>query len=170
MAEMEIINRVAASSLIQLSPEDWYDVRPRFSLDLADYLFQGLVLKELDFRSAMKTHDWEKYRGGILCIFCSADAIVPVWAFMLISVHATAFDVQVEFCEPSELDAILYDRVIQNLNPEDFANRKVIIKGCSKHPVPELAFVRLAGRLRPVVQSLMFGEPCSSVPLFKVSK
>lgn len=167
MDQPEIRNRVAESSLLQISPEDWYDTRPRHALDLADFLFQGLVLREIEFRQAMKTHNWQQYEGGILCIHCSADAIVPVWAFMLAAIQAGPHAATVEFCDPAKLDEILFDRKIQSLPEEDFLDRKVIIKGCSKHPVPVSAFVSLAARLRPLVQSLMFGEPCSNVPLYK---
>jgi len=170
MAEFEIKNRVSESSLLQISPEDWYDLRPRFSFDVAEFLFQGLVLKEIEFRQALKVHDWPAYEGGILCVYCSADAIVPTWAFMLVAVMAKPFVASVEFCRPEELDRLLFDRKIQSLNIQEYAGQKVIIKGCSKHPVPVSAFTALAEKLQPVVQSLMFGEPCSNVPLYKKKK
>lgn len=170
MAGSEIKNRVAESSLLQLSPEDWYDVRPRYSFDVAEFLFQGLVLREIEFRRALKEHNWKQYEGGFLCVHCSADAIVPTWAFMLVAVSAKPFAVAVEFCHPDELDHLLFDRKIQNLDLSEFTGRKVIIKGCSKHPVPVSAFVALAEKLQPHVQSLMFGEPCSNVPLYKIKK
>jgi hypothetical protein len=166
MAEEEIINRVAASPLLQICPEDWYDLRQRFSLDIAEYLFEGIVLKELEFRAAMKSYNWKALEGGVLCVFCSVDAIIPTWAFMLVSVHASPF-AEVLFCRPENLDEFLFDRIIKDLNINEFEGKKVIIKGCSKHPVPVSAYVALSTRLMPVVQSLMFGEPCSNVPLFK---
>jgi hypothetical protein len=169
MENGEIKNRVAESSLLQLSPEDWYDLRPRFAFDVAEFLFQGLVLKEIDFRQALKVHDWSPYEGGILCVYCSADAIVPTWAYMLVAVQARPF-AAVEFCRPEELDHLLYDRIIRELDLQAYAGQKVIVKGCSKHPVPVSAFVALAEKLQPVVQSLMFGEPCSNVPLYKKKK
>jgi hypothetical protein len=170
MAETEIRNRVAESALLQLSPEDWYDERPRHAFDLAGFLYQGLVLKELDFRAALKAFDWSSFRDGHVCVFCSEDAIVPVWAFMLVALHARPFAADVHFCKPDDLDVLLYDRIIQALNLADFEGKKVIVKGCSKHPVPLSAFVSLSSRLQPVVQSLMFGEPCSNVPLYKKKK
>jgi hypothetical protein len=170
MAEEEIKNRVAESSLLQISPEDWYDTRPRLGFDIADYLFAGLVLKELDFRAAMKAHDWTQYSNAQLCIFCSADAIVPTWAYMLVSIQASPFAAGIHFMKPEDLDNFLFDRKIQSLDLSEFEGKKVIVKGCSKHPVPVSAFVALAARLQPVVQSLMFGEPCSNVPLYKKKK
>lgn len=170
MAETEIKNRVAESTLIQLSPEDWYDTRPRFDFDLAGFLFQGLVLREIEFRQALKTHNWEQYSGGILSIHCTAEAIVPVWAYMLAAVYAAPFAAEVLFCRPESADEILFDRKIQSLQPADFIGQKVIVKGCSRHPVPLSAFVSLAAKLQPLVQSLMFGEPCSNVPLYKIKK
>lgn len=170
MEEGEIINRVASSDLLQISPEDWYDIRPRYEFDVAGFLFQGLVLREIEFRQALKEHNWSQYSGGILCLHCSADAIVPTWAFMLVAVYARPFADQIEFCRPEDLDYLLFDRIIGSLEIKEFTGRKVIVKGCSKHPVPVSAFVSLAARLQPVVQSLMFGEPCSNVPLFKKKK
>jgi hypothetical protein len=167
--EGEIINRVAESTLLQLCPEDWYDHRPRFNFDLADFLYEGLILKELDFRSAMKEINWSAWEGGIICLYCSADAIVPTWAYMLVSVHAAPF-AEVIFSVPDRLDEFLYDRIIQGLDISKFEGQKVIVKGCSLYPVPVSAYAALSRRLTPVVQSLMFGEPCSNVPLYKKKK
>jgi hypothetical protein len=169
MEEEKIRNRVSESTLLQICPEDWYDQRPRFTFDLAEFLFQGLVLKELEFRAALKAHNWNAYQGGILSVFCSADAIIPTWAFMLVSVHASPI-AEVIFCREEQLDEFLYARMIQQLDLTEFEGKKVIVKGCSKHPVPVSAYVALSHRLMPVVQSLMFGEPCSNVPLFKRKK
>ena len=169
MTEGEIRNRVAESALTQICPEDWYDLRPRHSLDLADFLFQGLVLRELDFRAALKEKDWAQFKDGILTVFCSTDAIIPVWAYMLTAVHATPF-AEVFFCRPENLDALLFDRKIQGMDFSSFEGKRVIVKGCSRHPVPDSAFLALTARLQPLVQSLMFGEPCSNVPLYKRKK
>lgn len=169
MAEEEIRNRVAESSLVQLCPEDWYDQRPRHSFDVGDFLFQGLVLKELEFRSALREFDWSRFDGGLLCVFCSQDAIIPTWAFMLVAVHAAPF-AEVFFCHPESLDDLLFDRKIQSLDLSELEGRKVIVKGCSRFPVPVSAYVSLSSRLFPVVQSLMFGEPCSNVPVHKKKK
>jgi hypothetical protein len=169
MQEGEIKNRVAESALLQICPEDWYDLRPRYNFDLADFLYQGLILKELDFRAALKEMNWAAYQDGIICLYCSADAIIPTWAFMLVSVHAAPY-AEVIFSSPDQLDEYLFDRIIQRLDISEFEGKKVIVKGCSLYPVPVSAYAALAQRLTPVVQSLMFGEPCSNVPLFKKKK
>lgn len=165
-----IVNRVANSSLLQIDLEDWYDARHRYELDLEAFLFQGLVLKELDFRKAMQEYNWESIRNGILALHCSADAIVPTWAYMLIAGYAAGVEAEVFFCHPGQVNEFLYDRKIQAMDLEPYRNGKVIVKGCSRKEVPLSAFVALANRLQPVVQSLMFGEACSNVPLFKKKK
>lgn len=168
--EEPIVNRVATSSLIQLDLEEWYDARPRKLFDLKDYLYQELIVKELDFRSALKVHDWAQYTGCHLAINCSVDAIVPTWAFMLVANYAASFAVSITFGNRDQIDVILFDRWIENLDLEPYKNGKVIVKGCSKHPVPVSAYVAISAKLTPVVQSLMFGEPCSNVPLYKRKK
>lgn len=165
--EGEIVNRVSASSLVTLDLEDWYDQSPKHAFDLAQYLFQGLILKELDFRQALKNLDWKQFDGGNLCVFCSADAIVPTWAYMLVASLASGHAKDVFFCQPEHLDVILYDRIIQAVNQEDWRDKKVIIKGCSKFPVPVSAYVAIVKKISPVVQSLMYGEACSNVPILK---
>ena len=165
-----LINRVASSSLIQLDLEEWYDNRPRRIFDLKDYLYQELILKELDFRSALKAHEWTQYADSHMAIHCSVDAIIPTWAFMLVANHAAPFATTITFGDQEQIDVMLFDRWIENLDLEPYQNGKVIVKGCSKHPVPISAYVAITTRLTPVVQSLMFGEPCSNVPLYKRKK
>lgn len=165
--ETAIINRVANSSLLTIDLEDWYDHRERKVFDLAEYLFKGLVLKELEFRVAMKAHDWTQYQNCRLSVFCSVDAIVPTWAFMLVANRASEFAESVHFCNPEDMDQVLYEKVISELDLNPFKNQKVIIKGCSQFPVPVSAYVALTAALTPVVQSLMYGEACSNVPIFK---
>lgn len=165
--DSEIINRVANSSLVQLDMEDWFDKRKRFQFDLADFLYQGLVLKELDFRAVLKSHDWQQYKDAHLAVGCSADAIVPTWAFMLVAGYATGIAASITFGTVEDIDNYLFDRWISALSLEQYRDQKVIVKGCSQYPVPVSAYVSVAAKLTPVVQSLMFGEPCSNVPLFK---
>jgi hypothetical protein len=168
--ETEIINRVANSALVQIDLEDWYPVQSRKEFDLSSYLFQGLILKELDFRSALKQLDWTPYQNAIVAVHCSADAIVPTWAFMLIGQYLSAVTGEVYFCTPERLDDFVFQRIIDRLDVETYKDQKVIVKGCSKLPVPTSAFVAISVRLTPIVQSLMFGEPCSNVPLYKKKK
>jgi hypothetical protein len=166
----EIINRVAESSLVQLDLEDWYDHAERKSFDIATYLYMGLVLKELEFRSALKQIDWNNFQGTHLAIYCSADAIVPTWAFMLVATCAAPFTKSIVFGTKDKIDEILFERWISNLDLSPYKDQKVIVKGCSKYPVPVSAYISITSKLTPVVQSLMFGEPCSNVPLYKRKK
>lgn len=168
--EDKIINRVANSGLITIDLEDWYDKRPRTTFDVADFLFQGLILRELEFRTALKEFKWESFEDSNLAIYCSADAIVPTWAFMLVSQFASPYAKSIIFCRPEEQDSYLFDRILENFDPEPYRDKRVIIKGCSKYPVPVQAYVGITAKLTPVVQSLMFGEACSNVPLFKRKK
>jgi len=166
----EIINRVASSNLVQIDMEDWYDHLQRRQFDLAEYLFKGLILKELDFRAALKLIDWTAYSNCHLAICCSADAIIPTWAFMLPATYASPYASSIIWGTVDQIDTILFDRWIEKLDIEKYRDQKVIVKGCSKFPVPISAYVAITAKLSSVVQSLMFGEPCSNVPLFKRKK
>jgi len=163
----EIINRVANSSLLQLDLEDWYDNRAKEIFDIAPHLYNGLILRELDFRAAIKQHNWQNYENKHLGIVCSAEAIIPTWAFMLVANAASPFAASVHFGDKNRIDENLFHQWISRLDVGPYTDQKVIVKGCSKHPVPISAYVDIAARLTPVVQSLMFGEPCSNVPLYK---
>jgi hypothetical protein len=162
-----IINRVAQSALVSIDLEQYYPEGARALLDIKDVLFQGLILREKDFRQWIKEHDWQQYNGKYVAITCSADAVVPVWAYMLIGTvlepHAKFF----VFGSEQELEDILYQQALTNVNPEDFRDAKVVIKGCSNKPVPVSAYVEITRKLRPYVSSIMYGEPCSTVPLYK---
>ena len=168
--ENEIINLVANSSLLQVDLEDWYPKGERLGFDLAEFLYEGLILKELEFRSALKIYNWEKYQDQFVGVYCSADAIVPTWAFMLASQYLTGKAASVYFTEPGKINDFLYQQIIDKLDIEIYRDQKVIVKGCSKFPVPVSAYVAITSKLAPVVQSLMFGEACSNVPLYKRKK
>ncbi len=168
--ESEIVNRVAASSLFQVDLEDWYPTMERFHFNLANFLYERLILKEMDFREQLRAFDWENLKGKLVCLYCSEDAIVPTWAFMLAANYAALHTEWVFLCKPEELDVFYFEKKINALSLVDFQDKKVIVKGCSRHPVPLSAFVSFAARVSPVVQSLMFGEPCSSIPLYKKKK
>lgn len=165
--ETEIINRVANSSLVQLDLEEWYPASQKATFDLSDYLYEKLILKELDFRKSLKEIAWEEYAGKHVALFCSEDAIIPTWAFMLAAHYLTLAGARVYFCKPEELDTFVYQDLITSLDIEPYKDQKVIVKGCSKFPVPVSAYVAIAEKLTPIVQSLMYGEPCSNVPLYK---
>ena len=167
METPDIINKVASSGLISLDLEEYYHQGQRVVYDLKDNLFMGLVLKEKDFREFLKSHDWEQYRDKNVAIICSEDAIVPTWAYMLLAVHLQPVAHCVVFGDLQALENKLFTDAIAQINPNDFEGKKVVIKGCSKFPVPVSAYVEISRKLRPHVQSLMYGEPCSTVPLYK---
>jgi hypothetical protein len=167
MEEELIINKVAKSGLVTLDLEDYYHPGERLVYDLKDNLFMGLILKEKDLREFLKTHDWSQYAGKNVAVVCSEDAIVPTWAYMLLTLHLQPHAHTVVFGDLAALNDKLYYEAIARINPEDYRGARVVIKGCSKYPVPTAAYVEISRLLQPVVQSLMFGEPCSTVPLYK---
>ncbi len=163
-----LVNKIAASGLITLKPEEWAPTDLPETFDLKDYLFMEQILKEKDFRASVKSHDWNQYQGKTLCIFCSADAIIPSWAYMLITSMAAPIATEVFFGSPEEWIRKQLIRHIENLDISPYTDQRVIIKGCSDRLSmgPDI-YVALTARLLPVVKSLMFGEPCSTVPVFK---
>jgi hypothetical protein len=166
----EIVNRVANSSLLTLDLADYYPSGERVAFDLAPWLFRGLILKETDFRNQVKQHDWSQYQGQHIAIGCSADAIVPVWAYMLVSLHLAPFAKSLVFGTLETLEAMLFQQRLSAIDPEAFRGKRVVVKGCGEVPIPAAAFVEISRKLQPVVASLMYGEPCSTVPLFKQAK
>lgn len=167
---MEIINKVASSGLTEFNLEDFYPKGERAVFDLKDFLFQGLILKEKDFREALKNFDFTTYSGKYVAVLCSADAIVPSWAFMLVAVYLEPYAKRVVFGNTETLETVLYTDALSKLDLEKFRGEKIIIKGCSKYPVPESAYVEITRLLRPLAKSIMYGEACSTVPLFKAKE
>lgn len=165
--ENEIINRVTNSSLITFDLEEYYQSGDRVLVDIKDQLFQGLILREKDFRSFIKTHDWSQFKGKLIAITCSADAIIPTWAYMLVAIALKPYAKAIEFGTLEQLEEKLYDDVLSKINWEQYRNAKVVVKGCSKVNVPTSAYVKAVSQLQPLVSSLMFGEACSTVPLYK---
>jgi len=166
MAE-EIVNRVANSGLITFDLEEHYPKGERHCIDLKDWLFEELILKEKAFRQMVSDYDWSQHQGHYVSIDCTADAIVPVWAFMLIASSLNPYAKKVVKGDAEQLEAALFQELIDALDLQPFADQRVIVKGCSKLPVPESAFVAITAKLEPVVKSIMYGEACSSVPIFK---
>jgi hypothetical protein len=162
-----IENKVEKSGLITFNLEDYYPKGERVFLDIKDQLFQGLILREKDFREFVKNHNWSQYQDKYVAIICSADAIVPTWAYMLLATELEPFAKYFVFGDLKALETILFSEALKSITPEDFMDERVIIKGCSKYPVPESAYVELTRILRPVAKSIMFGEACSTVPLYK---
>jgi hypothetical protein len=164
---MEIINKVAQSGLVTIDLEDLYVPGERILFDIKEWLYEGLILREKDFREKLKTHDWPQYADKLIAITCSNDAIVPTWAYMLLATYLEPYAKKIIFGDLKKLEEELFNDEISKLNPEDFKDQKVVIKGCSKIEVPVSAYVKFTDMLRPVVKSIMYGEPCSTVPIYK---
>ncbi|MEM6398070.1 MAG: DUF2480 family protein [Bacteroidota bacterium] len=166
---VELVNRVAKSKVLTLKLEDYWPKAEMSHFDLKDYLFMELILKEKDFRAALKEHDWEQYRNKTLLVYCSADAIIPTWAYMLVAGKAAGIASEVFMGEADEYIRRHFGKVVGELDLEAYENQRVVIKGCSEKPVPDSAYLDVTARLQPVAKSIMFGEPCSVVPVYKKS-
>jgi hypothetical protein len=169
MAE-EIVNRVAKSPLVTFNLEDYYHQGERIVLDIKDQLYQGMILREKDFREFVKSQDWSLYEGKNVAITCSVDAVVPTWAYMLLSIQLAPYAHTVVYGGKDDLENCLFQKALSGVDVEEFRDKKVVIKGCSKYDVPASAYVEIVRMLQPVVMSLMYGEPCSTVPLYKKKK
>jgi hypothetical protein len=163
----EIINRVAQSPIITFRIEELYTEGERVLLDIKDQLFQGLILREKDFREFVKGHDWNRYSGTHVAITCSADAIVPAWAYMLLATRLEPLAQTVIFGSLEELEIQLYRKALAGVDLSQFEGRPVVIKGCSDREIPVAVYVEAARMLRPFAKKLSYGEPCSTVPLYK---
>lgn len=168
--EGEIMNRVVNSGLVSLDLEQYYHPGERIVYDLKDNLFQGLILKEKDFRTFLRENDWRIYQGKNVALTCTADAIVPTWAYMLLAVHLEPYANLVVFGDLQALEDRLFQDVLGKIDLDAYRGAKVVVKGCSRLPVPTGAYVEITRLLRPVASSIMYGEPCSTVPLYKQSK
>ncbi len=169
MAE-EIINRVANSKLKVIDLEDYYPNGQRILFDIKDWLLEGLVLREKEFRAHVAEHDWSQYNNCYVALHCSTDAIVPDWAYMLISLELQNYSKLTVIGTLEDLESLIYSSIIAELDLGVYQDMPVIIKGCSNKPVPANALVLLSQKLKPIAKSIMFGEACSSVPLFKRKK
>ncbi len=165
--ETEIINKVAQSSLVSIDLELWFPQGTRMLFDLKPLLFQELMLKEKDFRAFLKSHDWVQYQDAYVAIDCTADAIVPTWAFMLVALHLEPFAKTISFGNLTQLEDQVWKEAIDTQDLSIYQDAKVVIKGCSKIEVPIAAYVHLSSKLRSICSSIMYGEPCSTVPLYK---
>ncbi|SFU58653.1 Protein of unknown function [Pustulibacterium marinum] len=166
----EIVNRVANSKLITVDLEDFYPKGQRIVFDIKDWLLEGFLLREKDFREQAKNHDWEQYKSAYVALTCSSDAIIPAWTFMLLSTYLMPFAKKVVIGNLETLEMVLYQEIITNTDFSHLENAPVIVKGCSKKPVPNNAYIFLIEKIQPIAKSLMYGEACSSVPLFKNKK
>jgi len=165
--ENTIINKVAESALTTIDLEEYYPKGETAVFDLKDHLFMGLILKEKDFRAALQTYDWEQFRDKNVAITCSADAIIPMWAYMLVATNLQPVAKEVVFGEEKNILSTLLLRNLAVIKGEDYADKRVVVKGCGDVTIPESAYVEITNKLRPYVKSIMYGEPCSTVPIFK---
>ena len=161
------INKVAESGLISFDLENYYPKEPIKVFDLKGYLFRELILKEKDFRAALQTTDWQIYKGANVAITCSADAIIPMWAYMLVAGYLQPVAVTVVFGDEKNLISTLLLKNIAAVNGEEYTDKRVVIKGCGEVAIPETAYVEITNKLLPFVKSIMYGEPCSTVPIYK---
>lgn len=166
----EIVNKVAQSGLVTLDLADYADARPRSVIDLKDRLFMGQILRERDLREWAAAHDWSQYAGHNVLITCSADAVIPGWAWMLPVIFLQPFAANIVSGSMEDLDRVLFMKALDTINFDTFQDKKVVVKGCGDVPIPTSAFVELTARLRAVAAKIMYGEPCSTVPLFKKEK
>jgi hypothetical protein len=161
------VNKVAESGLVTLDLETWFPKDPIKVFDLKEYLFMGLILKEKDFRAALQTTEWESFRDTQVAITCSADAIIPMWAYMLVASYLEPVAAGFVFGDEEKLKQSLLLRNLEAINGAEYQDQRVVVKGCGDIAIPETAYVEITRKLRPHVKSIMYGEPCSTVPIFK---
>jgi hypothetical protein len=166
----EITNRVANSKLKTFDLEEIYPEGKRVVFDIKYWLFEEIILKEIDFRASVKSHDWSQYKNCFVAVNCSVDAIIPSWAFMLIAAEITPFANKVVIGHLELLETVLYQELLNFIDFKDFTDKPVIIKGCAEKPIPNSAFAFLIAKLQPIAKSILFGEACSTVPIYKLKK
>lgn len=163
----EIINKVANSGLITLNLEDYFPKGKRCFIDIEKWLYEGVMLREKEFRAHVQEHDWSVYQDQHIAIDCTTDAIIPNWAYMLISTAASVYASTIIKGNLDALEVLLFQNSIHSIDISEFKDQRIIIKGCSDLPVPEHAYAALTNRLVPIAKSIMFGEACSAVPIYK---
>ncbi|NDP25852.1 MAG: DUF2480 family protein [Flavobacterium sp.] len=163
----EIVNKVANSTLEIFDLEDYYPKGTRAQIDISKWFLEGFLLKEKDFRAHLQEHDWSQYQDQYVAIHCSTEAIFPAWASILVAIKLSPFAKKIVNGTIEDLDAALYEEILSTINYSVYENKAIIIKGCSKKPVPMRAYILAANYLQPFARSIMYGEACSAVPLFK---
>ena len=166
MSDM-LVNKVSESGLITLDLEEFYPKGETILFDMKDHLFMGLILKEKEFREALKNVDLELYRDKNVALTCTADAVIPVWAYMLVASYLQPVAATIVFGNEEFLHKTLFLKNLAAIDPVDYTDKRVVIKGCGELPITEMAYVEITNLLRPVVKSIMYGEPCSTVPVYK---
>jgi hypothetical protein len=163
----EIVNRVANSSLISMDLTDYAPTNPIAVLDVKDFLFKGIVLKEKEFRVSLKAFDFSAYSNKTVALYCSADAIVPMWAFMLVTSYLNSVNADIHFGIKEDVFQQIFTNNINAIDASEFVSKKVIVKGCGQIPLTEALYIAITKKLQNTVSSLMFGEACSAVPVLK---
>jgi hypothetical protein len=163
----DIINKVANSGVVSLDLEEFYEPAERVLFDIKPLLYKELVLKEKDFREFIKTNDWTIYKNKIIGLVCTTDAIVPTWAYMLLTLALAPHAKKVFFGDLNDIEKLLFAEKLAQLDLEPYIGARVVIKGCGEKEIPHNAFVQITAILQPIAKSIMFGEPCSTVPLYK---
>jgi len=163
----EIVNRIAQSPIITFKLEELYPAGERVEIDIKDQLFMGQILREKDFRAYIKEQDWASYEGKYVAIHCSVDAIIPVWAYMLLAVNLETYAKHITFGTIADLEKEVFLKELDKLDYTQFQDRPVVIKGCSDIQIPEGIYVEATRRIKPFAKKLSYGEPCSTVPLYK---
>lgn len=161
------VNKVAESGLVSFDLEEYYPKGEIKTFDLKEYLFMGLILKEKDFRAALQSTDWEQYKNSFVAITCTADAIIPMWAYMLVASYLQPFAIDVVFGDEKKLISTILLKNLAAVKGEEYTDKRVVVKGCGEVDIPETAYVEITNKLRPFVKSIMYGEPCSTVPIYK---
>jgi hypothetical protein len=165
----EIINRVAKSPIISLDLEDYFVNGPRKTFDLRPYLFQEMIVREKDFRQSLKEGDWEEFRDAMVAVYCSVDAIIPTWAYMLVMTYLEGVASESVIGDLDDLEKYLMTKSLMRIDAKDFEGRPVVVKGCGKLPVPIHAYGEIVRILKGSARSIMYGEPCSTVPVYKAA-
>jgi hypothetical protein len=168
--ESPIVNRVANSPLVTFDLENYFHPGDRILFDIKNFLYEEMILKEKEFRQKVKEFDWSQFEGKNVAITCTVEAIIPTWAYMLITTRLSAVAHMVVFGDLEDLELVLFHQALGEVKIEDYRDKKVVVKGCGNYPVPESAYVEITRLLTPVVSSIMYGEPCSTVPLYKKAK
>lgn len=163
----EIVNKVTESGLITIDLEQYYPKDGSIVFDLKDFLFMEMILKEKDFREKLKSHDWGQYKDKYAAVYCSADAIIPVWAYMLAASYLEPVAKDVILGDEKELHKFLFLKNLSSIDINEFADKRIVVKGCGDTPIAEFAYLEITKKLRPVAKSIMYGEPCSTVPVYK---
>jgi hypothetical protein len=163
----EIVNRVANSKLVTLDLEELYPTQPRVMLDISPWLYEGLVLREKEFRAHLQSHDWQQYKNAYVALHCTSDAIIPGWAYMLIATYLQPYAQITHVGTLQSLEAAILEKLVLTLDVSSYLDVPVIIKGCSDKEIPDNVYIQLTQKIQAVAKSVMYGEACSSVPLFK---